>query len=77
MATEVKVKELPSCDIHRQNMGGEGPGPEVPAEYDGKTLFGPWAFMCAECFPLYGMGLGTGLGQRLIKEEKGSDDVTG
>jgi hypothetical protein len=31
---------------------------------------GPWAFMCEIDFMDYGMGLGTGYGQRLIKAEK-------
>jgi len=31
---------------------------------DGKTKMGPWALMCESCFSKYGVGLGTGLGQR-------------
>lgn len=31
---------------------------------DGKTRMGPWANMCEDCFSLYGIGLGTGRGQR-------------
>jgi hypothetical protein len=38
------------------------------AEVDGKTKFGPWAFMCGECHEEVGMGLGVGLGQRLVPE---------
>ena len=30
---------------------------------DGKTVEGPWAFMCPKCFRKYGIGLGTGRGQ--------------
>jgi hypothetical protein len=63
VSTEVTVSEIPSCDIHKQK------GTEVPATVDGKTTFGPWANMCDECFSVYGVGLGTGRGQRLIKRE--------
>lgn len=37
------------------------------AVVDGKTTMGPWANMCAEDFKLHGVGLGAGLGQRLVK----------
>lgn len=38
---------------------------KAPAEYDGKTRFGPWAYMCEKCFREYGSGLGVGRGQHL------------
>lgn len=47
-------------------------GNEVEAKFDGKTVFGPWAYMCDEHFELHGIGLGTGRGQRLIVGEKPS-----
>lgn len=31
---------------------------------DGKTKFGPWALMCPKHFKQYGVGLGTGKGQK-------------
>lgn len=31
---------------------------------DGKTVSGPWALMCPKCFKFYGIGLGTGKGQK-------------
>ena len=31
---------------------------------DGKTIAGPWAVMCPECFRSWGLGLGVGRGQR-------------
>lgn len=31
--------------------------------YDGKTILGPWALMCKNCFRKYGVGLGLGRGQ--------------
>jgi hypothetical protein len=67
MATEVKVSQLPGCDICKY----VGPPPGKPAQeaaYDGKTKEGPWANMCEYHFTQYGVGLGTGKGQRLILE---------
>ena len=66
MSSEVKVAVIPPCDICKDN----GPYTEpTPAVYDGKTIWGPWANMCQEHWDLYGVGqLGTGYGQRLIKE---------
>lgn len=55
MSKEVKVRELPQCDL----CGAE-------AHYDAKTRQGPWAYLCPECFGEYGVGLGTGLGQELV-----------
>ena len=67
MSDSVVVAKRPSCDIHKYRLGVE----DVPAEFDGKTKDGPWANMCAVCFVKYGVGLGTGRGQRLVvKEEK-------
>ena len=55
MSKEVVVDSLPKCDFC-----------ESEARYDGKTKLGPWGNMCEECFPVYGVGLGTGKGQRLV-----------
>jgi len=52
------VSELPLC-----NLCADG---YTRALYDGKTIYGPWAYMCQPCFNAYGVGLGTGKGQRLI-----------
>lgn len=62
MSTEVRVTTPRACDLHAAR------GEEVPATVDGKTVYGPWAHMCDECHRLYGFGLGTGKGQRLILE---------
>jgi len=62
--TEVTVPELPECDIHKQYVAG------VPALYDGKTVHGPWAYMCQPCFDALGVGLGLGKGQRLIVQDR-------
>lgn len=35
------------------------------AVYDGRTKFGPWAYMCETHFKLHGTGLGPGKGTRL------------
>ena len=56
----VQMKNIPECDIHKYEDGEEG----VPAAYDGKTKFGPWANMCEKHFKTHGVGLGTGKGQR-------------
>ena len=57
--TEVNV--LPSCGFCKNE-----------AKYDGKTVYGPWGYMCQLCFDTYGTGLGIGKGQELIlKEGKG------
>lgn len=56
----VVVPARPSCDIHK------GSGHTVPAMVDGKTRSGPWANMCEDCFDRFGVGLGTGRGQRLL-----------
>jgi hypothetical protein len=60
MATSVTVRVLPKCDVCQQN------GMTVDAAYDAKTVFGPWANLCAKDFMSYGVGLGTGLGQKLV-----------
>lgn len=47
----------------------------VVAEYDAKSKYGPWAYMCESCFKEYGIGLGIGKGFKIIKEKK-MDDTT-
>lgn len=39
--------------------------------YDAKTVYGPWAYMCEDCFNAVGVGLGTGLGQQYKKNDSG------
>lgn len=36
------------------------------ATIDGKTKFGPWAYMCTECHKRDGVGFGIGKGQKLV-----------
>jgi hypothetical protein len=54
--TEVKVLYIPKCDLCGDM-----------AVYDGKTKYGPWAYMCECCFQTAGKGLGLGKGQRLVQ----------
>ena len=63
MSESVKVPKIPDCQFSHTTDD------KVPAEYDGKTAHGPWAYMCHYHFVLYGTGLGTGRGQLLIKGE--------
>jgi hypothetical protein len=51
----VRVAVVPDCDFCGKR-----------AAYDGKTVMGPWANMCADHFVDFGLGLGLGRGQRLI-----------
>jgi len=54
--TQVTVPVLPKCDIHADRT----------AAYDAKTTSGPWGYLCSDCFAEHGIGLGLGLGQRLV-----------
>jgi hypothetical protein len=54
-STQVAVAEMPDCNFCK-----------TPAAVDGKTSMGPWAYMCSGHFRAYGIGLGTGFGQKLI-----------
>lgn len=58
---EVKVAKLPDCDFC--NMAGLAPR---KATYDGATTQGSWGYMCQEHFNRFGVGLGTGKGQKLV-----------
>ena len=46
-------------------------GPFDTFMYDAKTVYGPWACMCSDCFNVIGIGIGTGRGQQYIKNEAG------
>lgn len=56
-----EVPQIPDCD-----MCVDG----TRAEYDAKTSQGPWAYMCRNHYGQWGIGLGTGKGQRLILKEE-------
>ena len=50
-----EVAKRPACDF---GCGNE-------AKFDGRTVMGPWAYMCLDCWPKYGVGrLGLGYGQK-------------
>lgn len=38
---------------------------------DGRTVYGSWANMCLTCHRKYGVGLGTGKGQRYTRQADG------
>lgn len=69
MSDQVQVPTLPACDVCKID------GATMitrPAAYDGKTTFGPWAYMCEDHWKSHGVGrLGTGFGQRLILADGG------
>jgi len=58
----VEVAALPNCDFDQDT--------KVPAAYDGKTKFGPWANMCERHFKVYGLGLGIGRGQKFVLKKE-------
>lgn len=60
MSSVAKVIDAGPCDIHTATGRGY-----AQAKYDGKTVAGPWAKMCEDCFNSHGVGLGTGKGQLL------------
>lgn len=60
-STEVKVAQLPTCDICRDTV----------AAYDARlprkaSLGGAWAYVCEAHAEQFDITLGTGCGQRLI-----------
>lgn len=57
---QTEVEELPDCDFCAQH------GDTVHADFDGKTVLGPWANMCKRHFNQFGVGVGEGKGQRLV-----------
>lgn len=58
-----------TCDLCGVNVS-EYPDGEPRQDYlanqliDGKTRRGSWAWMCKSCHALFGVGLGTGRGQK-------------
>lgn len=61
--TETEMFEIPPCDFCKM----EGAPQPRPAVYDGATTYGSWAYMCERHYGKFGMGLGLGRGQRLVK----------
>lgn len=54
------------CDMCKQVLANcHAPGADPSTTFvDGQTVMGSWAIMGEGCFPIYGVGLGTGKGQR-------------
>ena len=44
-------QKVPNCDLCPDES-------KLPAKYDGKTIYGEWAYMCATHFEEVGVGLG-------------------
>ncbi len=56
----VVVDKLPPCNFC-----------EDEAIYDGKTIMGPWAYMCQPCWDRNSLRVtGVGFGQRLITKDQ-------
>jgi hypothetical protein len=67
MSVTTIVDRRPQCDMCRK----------AEAQFDAKTIVGSWAYMCLPCYKVYGIGLGTGKGQRLyLASEVRDDDET-
>lgn len=49
-----------NCDICKTDLST----PPILWFIDGRTKQGPWALMCSQCHYSYGVGLGTGRGQK-------------
>jgi hypothetical protein len=53
-----EVAEIPNCDYCTLDRA---------AEYDAKSKFGNWGFMCQHHFEIHEATLGLGKGQKLVK----------
>jgi hypothetical protein len=62
---EKKTKHRFDCDVCQKTR----------ASYDAKMKTGPWAYMCTECFKIWGIGLGLGMGQKLIYNNEGNNNA--
>ena len=69
MGTKVSMTKLPWCDTCEQK------GRATLAEFDAKTIWGPWAYMCRPCWESLGEydDLGTGKGQQLELRKAGGE----
>jgi len=58
----VFVSTLPQCDVCKRA------GETTEAAYDARTVYGPWAYLCAPHWNTHAAEhrLGTGVGQRLL-----------
>jgi hypothetical protein len=67
MSDSVKMSVIPPCDLCGHFVSQGKQFETKPAAYDAATIMGSWAYLCEEHFASYGLGLGTGRGQRLIQ----------
>lgn len=56
----------PKCDFCEKT------GNTLQQFVDGRTVFGPWAIMCPDCFKKNGVGVGLGSGQEYHRQEDGT-----
>lgn len=56
--------QIPDCQICKK--------PTTDVFVDGKTVNGPWAYMCVSCHKVHGRGFGLGKGQKYQKKPDGS-----
>jgi hypothetical protein len=67
MSTEKKPRywagKITTCDVCE--------GTVSTMFVDGRMTAGPWANMCRVCFVNHGVGLGTGRGQKYVKQADG------
>ena len=62
MSEQVEMDEIPMCDLCEVARA------LVDGRMAGRST---WAYMCDDCWQLYGCGkLGTGFGQKLIERKK-------
>jgi hypothetical protein len=59
----VRVVKFPKCAIR---------GCRAESHFDGKTKMGDWATMCDKHFLEFGIGVGSGKGNRLTLDSKSS-----
>jgi hypothetical protein len=63
VAEKTWLSKRDKCDLCKWDISKE-------CFIDGRTTYGPWALMCESCHGLYGVGLGTGRGQKYDKTGK-------
>lgn len=59
------------CDLVGVVSGGHDNIAVLGEFVDGRTMMGSWANMCATCHRRFGVGLGTGKGQRYERQFDG------
>ena len=70
--SEKKKKVWTGTPPHRCNLCNE----KIETRFvDGRTVHGPWAFMCEECHEGFGGGVGLGLGKGQLYEKQGDEWV--